>query len=118
MELRRSTEPSGFEEDAYYVTNQVTASLNVPAPFELWAQASVQLVRNDYPTAASATGVPRRDDIRVWTAGMGRQLGWRTWIRADYRRETRRSNVPGYDVTTDGFVVQLGIGLFTQGMAH
>jgi hypothetical protein len=118
LDLRRSTEPSGFEENAYYVTNQVTASLNVPAPFELWAQASVQLVRNDYPTAASSTGEPRRDDIRVWTAGMGRQLGWRTWIRADYRRETRRSNVPGYDVTTDGFVVQLGIGLFAPGMAH
>jgi hypothetical protein len=118
LELRRSTEPSGFEENAYYVTNQVTASLDVPAPFDLWARGSVGFLRNDYPTAASSTGVPRRDDIWAWTAGMGRQLGWRTWIRADYRRETRRSSVPGYDVTTDGFVVQLGIGLFTRGMAH
>jgi hypothetical protein len=118
LALRRSTEPSGFEENAYYVTNQVTASLDVPAPFALWARGSVGFLRNDYPTPDPMTGEPRRDDIWAWTAGMGRQLGWRTWIRADYRRETRRSNVPGYDVTTDGFVVQVGIGLFTRGMTH
>jgi hypothetical protein len=42
---------------------------------------------------------------------VGRQLGWRAWIRADYRRERRDSNIPGFDVTTDGYVVQLGLGL-------
>lgn len=118
LDLRRSTEPSGFEENAYYVTNQIVASLDVPVPFALWARGSFGFLRNDYPTVASATGEPRQDDVWMWTAGMGRQLGWRTWIRADYRRESRRSSLPGYDVTTDGFVVQLGIGLFTQGMVH
>jgi hypothetical protein len=118
LQLRRSTEPSAFEQNAYYVTNQVTASLDVPVPFGLWAQGSVGFLRNNYPTGASEIGEPRRDDIWQWTAGMGRQLGWRTWLRADYHREIRSSNLPGYDVTTDGFIVQLGIGLFAQGMGH
>jgi hypothetical protein len=59
--------------------------------------------------------VPRRDDILGWTLGVGRQLGWRAFARVDYRRERRNSNLPGYDVTTSGFVVQLGVGLFGPG---
>jgi hypothetical protein len=50
--------------------------------------------------------------------GAGREIGWRAWVRADYRRERRNSNLPGYDVTTDGFVVQLGVGLSGPGPAR
>ena len=46
----------------------------------------------------------------MWSVGVGRQLGWRSWLRADYRREERRSNIPGFDVTNDGFLIQFGIG--------
>jgi hypothetical protein len=60
-------------------------------------------------------GEPRRDDIFGWTLGVGRQIGWRAWVRADYRHERRNSNLPGYDVTTDGLVVQMGVGLFGPG---
>jgi hypothetical protein len=118
LTFNRTTDPSSFEANAYYVTNSLMASLSVPAPFALWVRGSVGVLRNDYPNEASAIRAPRRDDILAWTVGLGRQLGWRTFLRADYRRERRDSNLPGYDVTTDGFVVQLGIGLFGAGAAR
>ena len=115
LQLTRAVDPSSFDTNAYYVTNSLLASLNVPAPFEMWARGSVGWLRNNYPNDAPGLDVPRRDDILGWTVGLGRQLGWRTWVRADYRRDRRRSNLPGFDVNTDGFVVQLGVGLFGSG---
>jgi hypothetical protein len=112
LDLTRASNPSGFETNAYYVNNSVVVSLTVPAPFETWARSSLGWLRNGYPNDASVLGAPRRDDIVAWTVGLGRQLGWRAWLRADYRRERRNSNLPGYDTTTDGVIVQLGVGLF------
>jgi hypothetical protein len=112
LALTRSSDPSGFETNAYYLNNSIVAALTVPAPFETWARGSVGWLRNSYPNDASEIGVPRQDDIVAWTLGLGRQLGWRAWIRADYRKERRNSNLPGYDVTTDGVIVQVGVGLF------
>jgi hypothetical protein len=112
LEFTRTTDPSGFDQNAYYVNNSVVASLTVNAPFQTWARGSVGWLRNGYPNETAEIGAPRRDEILAWTVGLGRQLGWRAWVRADYRRERRDSNVPGYDVTTDGFVLQLGLGLF------
>jgi hypothetical protein len=115
LQWNRATEPSAYDTNAYYVTNSLVASLSVPVPFEVWARGSVGFFRNGYPNDAPGLGAPRRDDIVGWTLGLGRQLGWRAWVRADYRRERRNSNLPGYDVTTNGFVVQLGVGLFGPG---
>lgn len=112
LELTRASNPSGFETNAYYVNNSIVASLSVPGPFETWARGSLGWLRNGYPNDASALGAPRRDDIVAWTVGLGRQLGWRAWLRADYRQERRSSNLPGFDTTTDGVIVQLGVGLF------
>jgi len=115
LQWNRATEPSAYDTNAYYVTNSIVASLNVPAPFEVWARGSLGFYRNGYPNDAPDLGAPRRDDIFGWTLGLGRQIGWRAWVRADYRRERRNSNLPGFDVTTSGFVVQLGVGLFGPG---
>jgi len=115
LQVNRTTEPSAYDTNAYYVTNSLVASLNVPAPFEVWTRGSVGWLRNNYPNDAPGLDEPRRDDILGWTLGLGRQIGWRTWVRADYRRERRNSNLPGFDVTTDGFVVQVGVGLFGPG---
>jgi hypothetical protein len=111
----RTPEPSAYDTNAYYVTNSLGATLTVPLPVELWGRGSVTFFRNDYPNDAPSLAVPRRDDILGWTVGLGRQIGWRSWVRADYRRERRESNLPGYDLTTDGFIVQLGAGLFGSG---
>jgi hypothetical protein len=118
LQWNRAVDPSSYDTNAYYVTNSLAASLSVPAPFEVWARGSVGWLRNDYPNLAPGLDDPRRDDILGWTLGLGRQLGWRTWVRADYRRERRDSNLPGFDVTTDGFVVQLGVGLFGPGSSR
>jgi hypothetical protein len=111
----RTTEPSSYDTNAYYVTNSVVAALNVPAPFEAWVRGAFGFYHNSYPNDAPELGEARSDDIVGWTVGLGRQIGWRAWVRADYRHERRNSNVPGYDVATDGFVVQMGVGLFGPG---
>jgi hypothetical protein len=115
LQVNRATSPSAYDTNAYYLTNSLGAALTVPAPFEVWARGAVTWLRNDYPNDAPGIQAPRRDDILGWTVGLGRPIGWRTWIRADYRRERRDSNLPDFDVTTDGFVVQVGAGLFGAG---
>jgi hypothetical protein len=118
LQAGRTTEPSAYDTNAYYVTNSLGAGISVPVPFEVWGRASVTWVRNDYPNDAPGLSTPRRDDILAWTVGLGRQIGWRCWVRADYRRERRNSNLPGFDLTTDGFVIQFGAGLFGSGPSH
>jgi len=118
LQLTRAVDPSSYDTNAYYTNNSLVAAVAVPAPFEFWARGSVGFLRNNYPNDAPGLDVPRRDDILGWTVGLGRQLGWRSWVRADYRRERRNSNLPGLDVTTDGFVVQLGVGLFGPGSSR
>ncbi len=111
LQLGRSTQLSAFEENAYYVNNMVGLGLNFPLPFEVSGRGSVSFFRNDYPNDASKIETPRRDQAFGWAAGLGRRIGQRAFLRVDYRRERRTSNVPGLDVTTSGFVVQAGLGL-------
>ena len=115
LQLNRAAMPSAFEANAYYVTNSAGVSLTLAGPYQTSLRGSLSALRNDYPNAVAGLGAPRRDDILGWAIGIGRQLGWRAFVRADYRRERRNSNLPGYDVTTSGFVVQLGVGLFGPG---
>jgi hypothetical protein len=115
LQWNRTTDPSSYDTNAYYVTNSIVASVSFPAPWEVWGRASAGFSHNGYPNDAPDLGEPRRDDIFGWSVGVGRQIGWRAWVRADYRRERRNSNLPGYDVTTNGFVVQMGVGLFGPG---
>ena len=80
-----STEPSGYDTNAFYVNNSVVLSLTAPGPFETWLRGGVGFLRNDYPNDAPGLGEPRRDDIVGWSLGIGRNLGWRGFVRADYR---------------------------------
>ena len=94
------------------MNNSAILSLTAPGPFETWLRGGVGFLRNAYPNDAPGLGAPRQDDIVGWSLGIGRNLGWRAWVRADYRWERRDSNLPDFDLTTDGFVIQLGFGLF------
>jgi hypothetical protein len=111
LSLNRSALLSGFETNSYYVNNSATLLLAAPLPFEVSANGSLSFLRNDYPNTAAEIGAPRRDEILGWSIGLGRSLGWRAWLRADYRRERRNSNISAFDVTTDGYVIQIGVGL-------
>lgn len=110
--FNRSLDPSAYDTNAFYLNNSILLSLTAPGPFQTWLRGGVGWLRNDYPNDAPDLSVPRRDDVFGWSLGIGRSLGWRAWLRADYRRERRDSNVPGFDVTTDGFVIQMGLGMF------
>ena len=115
LQFNRTVDPSGYDTNAYYVNNSILGSLTAPLPFEFWARGGLGFLRNQYPNPAPGRSEPRRDEILGWSLGIGRDLGWRGFVRADYRRDRRESNVPGYDVTTSGFAVQVGLGLFGPG---
>jgi hypothetical protein len=118
LQLVRASEPSGYDTNAFYLNNSAILSLTAPGPFETWLRGGIGFLRNAYPNDAPGLGEPRQDDIVGWSLGIGRNLGWRAFVRADYRWERRDSNLPDFDITTDGFVIQLGLGLFGSAPAQ
>jgi hypothetical protein len=118
LQLVRASEPSGFDTNAFYLNNSAILSLTTSGPFQTWLRGGVGYLRNAYPNEAPGLGEARQDDIFGWSVGMGRELGWRGFVRADYRWERRDSNLPDFDLTTDGFVIQVGFGLFGSAPAQ
>jgi hypothetical protein len=112
LQGRRATDLSAFEQNAFYVSTGGRALLSFGLPWSLSANGSVGYQENGYRTTAAALGVPREDTLFGWTLGLSRPISTFAFVRADYRRDRRRSNLPGFDVTTDGFVLQMGLGLF------
>jgi hypothetical protein len=111
----RTTNLSAYADNAFYVTTFVDGAVSTPVPFGFTARGALGYQWNTYKVPEVSIGVPREDTIFGWTLGLGRNLGPRSYIRADYRRDRRRSNVPGFDVTTDGFLVQFGVGFAPSG---
>ncbi len=111
----RSTDLSNFESNAFYVSTFVDGAVTTPVPFGLTARGAVGYLWNTYRVSDASIGEPREDTILGLAVGLGRNLGPRTYVRADYRRDRRRSNIPGLNVTTDGFIVQFGIGFAPSG---
>ena len=109
---RRATDLSAFEQNAFYVSTGGQVLLSFGLPWSLSANGAIGYQENVYKTVTTSIGVPREDSILGWTFGLSRPVGSFGFLRADYRRDRRRSNLPGYDITTDGFIVQMGVGLF------
>jgi hypothetical protein len=110
--VNRATELSAFEQNAFYVTTAAQAGVTLPVPFSCSFRGGAGYQWNTYQTVASAIGVPREDTIFAWSVGLGRPLGSRAFLRGDYRRERRNSNLRDFNITTHSLIVQLGIGLF------
>lgn len=108
----RSTELSAFEQNAFYVTTSAQVSLTAPLPWSLSFTAGGGYHVNSYPITASALGVPRRDVIVDWLAGLGRSITRWAFVRADYRRDRRDSNLDFFDQRTHSLYVELGLGFF------
>lgn len=106
----RATFPSAFEQNAFYVSTGGTVELDVPGPLSLVLRLAAGYHRNDYRTPATVTGTPRRDDMWDGAVGLARSLSRRAWVRADYRRERRDSELDAFDVTTHALTVQVGVG--------
>jgi hypothetical protein len=110
LSVRRNLDPSAFEDNGFYIATVVESVLTLPAPFTTYARAGVGYQWSDYRTQSAEIGAPRADRILAWYAGLGRLFGEHAGVRADYRRETRSSNVPGFDITTHALIVQVSLG--------
>lgn len=113
----RYTTLSAFETNAFYVANDGQLVLTLPLPLDVSLRAGGGLQLNEYSVRAAALDVARRDTLRGFTVGLGRPLTRWGFLRADYRRDRRDSNLDEFDTTTWTFIVQLGIGWLgrTQG---
>jgi len=107
---RRDTYPSGFEENAFYVTSGLGAETDLRVALGLMFHGAAGWQRNAYRVPAAGTSLARRDDLVGWSAGLGRTLTAWSYVRADYRHDRRRSNLPLYNSTGHVFTVQVGLG--------
>lgn len=112
LSANRATALSAFEDNAFYVTTAVHAGLTVPLPLSFSLSGGAGYHWNRYRTIASDLGEPREDRIFGWSVGLGRSVSRWAYLRADYRRDRRDSNLGGLNNKTDALIVQLGVGLF------
>jgi hypothetical protein len=110
LTANRASFPSDFQGNAFYLASGVGAEAELPVPAELTLRLAAGYHWNDYRTTAVSLDEPRRDSIWVGAIGLSRALTRRAWIRADYRRERRDSNLDPFDVRTNAFAVQVGLG--------
>lgn len=110
----RGTHVSSFEQNAFYLSTSVDVLLRAGLPLSLALQAGAGYHRNDYRTVASSIGAPRRDDIRGFTLGLGRPVTRHAYVRADYRRDRRNSNIDVFDSHSNVLTVELAVGVFAS----
>jgi hypothetical protein len=106
----RGTYPSGFENNAFYLASGAGVETDLGLPLSLVFHAALGGQVNSYRVPAAGLDVPRRDEIWAWSVGLGRALSRWAFLRADYRRERRNSNLPAFQTRAHLFMVQLGIG--------
>jgi hypothetical protein len=110
LSIRRSLDPSAFEDNGFYIATLVESVLTLPGPYRTYLRGGLGYQWSDYRTDSAAIGGPRADRLLAWYAGLGRLLGEHAGLRVDYRRERRTSNLPGFDITTNALVVQVSLG--------
>jgi hypothetical protein len=103
----RSTPPSAYEQNGFYVSSAVQGTLLVPLPAEFQIRGGLGYQWNDYRTVASEIGAPREDRILAWQVGLRRPVRANLFLSAAFRSEDRRSNVDTFDTDADGFYFQL-----------
>jgi hypothetical protein len=120
LNFRRNLLPSAFQDDGFYIATLADAVVTFVGPFEMTLRIGAGHQWSDYRTDAAGFGGapvdgPRADRIFAWYAGLSRGFGDHISLRADYRRDQRRSNIPEFQLNTDAIVVQLGLGWFGGG---
>jgi hypothetical protein len=111
----RTTLPSDFESNGFYVSNSAELGLSLQAPFRVALRGAVGYRWNEYQVVAQDASTPRHDDILGFAVGVGRPLARWAFLRADYSQQRRDSNLPGFSTTTHSFTAQLGIGYLGGG---
>jgi hypothetical protein len=110
----RSTPPSAYEENGFYVSTSVQGTLQVPMPAQFQLRGGLGYQWNDYRTVASEIGQPREDRILGWYVGLRRPVRRNFFLSAAYRSEDRTSNVDTFDTDADGFYFQLEWDIFGE----
>jgi hypothetical protein len=110
----RTTFPSAFQSDGFYVSSSVLGQLQVPLPLSVAFTGGASYRWNDYRIAIAELGGPRADEIFGWSVGLARSLSPWAFLRADYRKDYRRSNVDAFDLDTHSLTLQLGLSPFRE----
>jgi hypothetical protein len=108
----RSTPPSAFESNGFFVATLLRGELNFGLPASFIALLGAGYHHNEYRVASPEIGVPREDRLTSWTAGLGRPITDWVLVRADYRYEQRASNLDQFDTDGHALTVQLGLRLY------
>lgn len=108
----RSTPPSAFEQNGFYVSSALQGTLQVPLPAEFQLRGGLGYQWNDYRTIASEIGAPREDRILGWYVGLRRPVLQNLFLSAAYRGEDRESNIDTFNTDANGLYFQLEWDLF------
>jgi hypothetical protein len=115
LDAGRATHVSGFEQNAFYLSNSLSTTLDLRLPREFTARGGLGYRRNTYLDSSAFIGRPRRDNIFSWTIGLARPVTNWSYIRVDYTREERDSNIDGLDSWSRTLLLQLGLTPFAGG---
>jgi hypothetical protein len=110
LSATRGTYPSNFAGNAFYLASQVGAELNAGLPLQVQTRVGLGWQTNAYRVPVAEIGAPRRDHLLGWSAGIGRSLTRWAFLRADYRRERRTSNLSAFNSHSNVLVVSFGVG--------
>jgi hypothetical protein len=110
--VSRSTPPSAYEQNAFYVSTAVQASLQVPLPWSVQLRCGAGRQWNEYRTISSETGAPREDRLLEWFATLRHPIRRDMFLAATFRREQRRSSVQHFDSAGNGFMLSVEWNLF------
>ena len=108
----RSTPPSAFESNGFFVATMVRGELNFGLPASFIALLGAGHHHNEYRVVSPEIGAPREDRMTSWMAGLGRPITDWVLVRADYRYEQRASNLDQFDTDGHALTVQLGVRLY------
>jgi hypothetical protein len=110
----RSTPPSAYEENAFYVSTGLQGTLQVPMPAQFQLRGGLGYQWNDYRTVASEIGQPREDRILGWYVGLRRPVLRNLFLSGAYRSEDRTSNIGTFETDADGVYFQLEWDIFGE----
>ncbi|HEY7516187.1 MAG TPA: outer membrane beta-barrel protein, partial [Vicinamibacteria bacterium] len=110
--FNRSTPLSNYEDNAFYVSTALSASVLAPLPYGIGLNAGGGYHWNDYQTLVTGEDFEREDRIFGWFVGLRRPIDRRMSAFAGYRWERRKSNVDPFENDTDGFLLQLDVDIF------
>jgi hypothetical protein len=106
----RTTLPSSFQNNGFYISTATELDLALQVPLRFAFHGGAGYRWNDYRVATLNVGVPRSDRIFGYSAGLGRPLTRWCFVRVDYHRERRTSDLAGFGTQTHAFSAQIGLG--------